>query len=135
MTITGNDHRFSVRQQFVECVQEFLLRSSLADQEIQIIDQQAVALSEVFAKSSELPEAHRLHEPVGKILGRYITNAPVRLPFPQTGIYAFQEMRLASTNGAMHDQRVGTLLRSLDDAQRRRMGHPVTRADDKIRQP
>ena len=77
MAVAGQHHLPAVGQQRVERVQELLLGRTLAGQEVEVIQQQRVALAELLAEDAELAQPHRLHEAVGEVLAGDIGDAPV----------------------------------------------------------
>src|SRR5438105_13535742 len=99
-------------------MQEFFLRSSFGSQEIEVIDQQAIALTEILAKGAQLTIAHCLNKAVGKVFCRHVTRASVRLLLAQTNVNALEKVGLATANGPVQHERVYALARRLDKAHR-----------------
>jgi len=62
MAVAGQHDLSAIGQQGVEGVQELFLRGTLGGQEVQVVDEQGVALAELPAKRGQFAEAHRLHK-------------------------------------------------------------------------
>ena len=132
MAIAGHDELAAVREQGVEGVQELFLRRLLTRQEVQVIDQQGVALAEVPAERGQLAGTHRLHEAVGEILSGDVDDARLRAGATKAGVDAFKEVRLACADRTVQDEGIGRLARLLDDAQGGGDGDAVAWADDEL---
>ena len=107
----------------------------LLGEEVQVVDEQGVALAEVLAEGAQLAQPHGLDEAVGEVLAGEIADAPVGVGTAQAGVDALEQVRLAGANGAVQHQRVGRLAGRLDDAQGRGVGDAVARPDHELRQP
>ena len=110
----------------VERVEELLLRPLLARDELDVVDEEdvdpAVALTELLA----LLTADRVDELVRELLARGVGDALLRMTSDQ--------VRLAQTRPAVHEQRVVAVSRSLRDGERRGVREAVVGADDECRE-
>ena len=82
---------------------------------MQIVQKKAIAVAEVFAKCRQFAQAHGLNEAVGKILGGDITQVPLRIALPESGIDSFEQMGFTCADRPEEDQWDGSLAGLLDD--------------------
>ena len=135
MAIAGRHHGPFRGLEGVEGVQKLLLRGQFLGQEVDVVHEKSVGLAELLAKPGQLAQTHGLNEAIGEFLGAQEKDAGLGLQAAQTGIDAFEKMRLAGADGAMEDEGIGPLSRRLDDALGGGVGHAVARADDEVFQP
>ncbi len=83
---------------------------------MQIIQEQRIAFTKVFTESAQLAQTHRLHETIGEVLRRGVTDAPVGLRFAQAGVDAFEEMRFARADRSMPYEWIDPLPWRIKDA-------------------
>src|SRR5437879_3820641 len=86
----------------------------------------------MFAKTSQLAQAHGLHKAIGEVFTGRIADTPVGIVFAQSGVDALKQMRLARADRSMQHQWVAAFSRRFDHAQGGSMGHAVARANDKV---
>ena len=89
-------------------MQELLLRRLLAGQEVQVVQQQGVALAELLAEAGQLAEC-RIAWTKRLVNSSAVTkhDAPVGAALAQADVDAFEQVRLAGADRAVEDQRVG----------------------------
>ena len=102
--VRGNDNLPIAREQLVEGMENFFLEAFFADEELDVINQQSIKISEMLAESGERAARERLMDMVAKILARqafYFAGGASLGDFPGDGV---EQMSLAQSRGAMDEQ-------------------------------
>jgi hypothetical protein len=135
MAIAGDDHGPAVALQRLQRVQKLLLRRRLPGEEVQIVDEQGIAIAELPAKRRLLPRMDRAEEAVREVLRRQVQDAGVGPLFAQLGVDPLEQMRLAESHRSVQHEWRRAASRIVDDADQGRMRDPVARPDDEVREP
>src|SRR5260370_3376917 len=134
MAIAAESRLPVLGQQGGERMQKLFLGGRLVGQKMEIVQEKDIAIAEMLAKRAQLAQAHGLDEAVGEILGGNVTQPPLRPGFFEAGKDPFEKMSFAAADRTIQEQGNGPLAGLLNQAQGGGVGHPITRADDKVSQ-
>src|SRR5260370_20250664 len=107
MAVARYHQLLAVALKGIEGVLELFLRRFLGGEEVEVVQEQRVALAKVLAESAQVAHAHRLDESIRELLCCDETHAPIGPVLAQAHIDSFQQMRFASAYGPVNDKRVG----------------------------
>src|SRR5437660_804414 len=110
MAIAGdNDDAAAIDQRF-ERMQKLLVGRTFAGQELEVVDDQQVDITKVFAESRQFSLLESRQETVSEIFRSQIANSPVAASLDEALCDSVQKMRLADAGGAVKNQRAWSLL-------------------------
>ena len=114
----------------VERMEKFLLRSLLATEKLNVVDQKKVGLTITLPEFDQITVLNRVDELVNEQFTREVDHLHV-FPFrPDELADGLHEMGLAQTDAAINEKRIVCARRCLRDCQTRGMRDFVVRADD-----
>ncbi|MGC3992441.1 MAG: hypothetical protein QM796_22625 [Chthoniobacteraceae bacterium] len=112
----------------VEGVEELLLRAFLAGEELDVVDHQHVRLPVTLAELDQGAVLNGVDELVGELLAGEVHHLGRLLMTVHILADRLDEVRLAQTHTAIHEERIVGLGRGLRDRERGGMGELVVRA-------
>src|SRR5438552_12309285 len=114
----------------VESVKEFLLRSLLASEKLDVVNQENISLAITLPEFDEIAVLDRVDELVDEQLTRDVDHLHVFLFRPDELAGGLHQMGLAQTDAAINEQRIVRARRRLRDGKTGCVRDFVVRADD-----
>ena len=130
IAIAGQDHLVLALDQRVEGVEELLLRTLLAGEELDVIDQQRMQRAVGVLEFVDAVVLQRSHHVADEALGMHVGDARVRIALADQVADRVHQVGLAEADAAVDEQRVVGGAGIFRDLQRRGLGEVIALAFD-----